>query len=403
MKLKSDLMNNKLIPRLRFKEFSGGWEENRIKDISKIVRGASPRPIKDPKWFSKNSNVGWLRISDVTSQNGRIHYIKQKISKLGEEKTRVIKTPHLILSIAATVGEPAINYVKTGIHDGFVIFKDPEFNIAFMFQWLKMFKPFWTKYGQSGSQVNLNSNIINNQEINIPSLNEQQKIGSFFAKLDQLIELQNKKIEQLKKLKRGYLQKIFPQKGENVPRLRFDFTDNWKINKISNLYKITMGQSPHSKNYTTDNKYEILIQGNADIFNGKINPRIFTKEVTKESYYDEIILTVRAPVGEVAINQYNKVVIGRGVASIKPGNLFLYYLLNLLRNNGFWNKISSGSTFQSINSHDINNVIINIPEINEQNKIGELLYKVDRFINYENYKLYQFKQLKKAYLQEMFC
>ncbi|GLB46204.1 hypothetical protein WR164_01830 [Philodulcilactobacillus myokoensis] len=396
-------MNNKLIPRLRFKEFSGGWEENRIKDISKIVRGASPRPIKDPKWFSKNSNVGWLRISDVTSQNGRIHYIKQKISKLGEEKTRVIKTPHLILSIAATVGEPAINYVKTGIHDGFVIFKDPEFNIAFMFQWLKMFKPFWTKYGQSGSQVNLNSNIINNQEINIPSLNEQQKIGSFFAKLDQLIELQNKKIEQLKKLKRGYLQKIFPQKGENVPRLRFDFTDNWKINKISNLYKITMGQSPHSKNYTTDNKYEILIQGNADIFNGKINPRIFTKEVTKESYYDEIILTVRAPVGEVAINQYNKVVIGRGVASIKPGNLFLYYLLNLLRNNGFWNKISSGSTFQSINSHDINNVIINIPEINEQNKIGELLYKVDRFINYENYKLYQFKQLKKAYLQEMFC
>ncbi|MFD3057675.1 restriction endonuclease subunit S domain-containing protein [Streptococcus agalactiae] len=97
-----------------------GREE--LGELSNIVRGASPRPIQDPKWFDTESDVGWLRISDVTEQEGRITYLQQRISKLGQEKTRVLKDSHLLLSIAATVGKPVINYVKTGIHDGFLVF-----------------------------------------------------------------------------------------------------------------------------------------------------------------------------------------------------------------------------------------------------------------------------------------
>lgn len=87
--------------------------------MSEIIRGASPRPIQDPKWFDDNSDVGWLRISDVTNQNGRVKFLEQKISKLAQKKTRVLETPHLLLSIAASVGKPVINYTKTGVHDGF--------------------------------------------------------------------------------------------------------------------------------------------------------------------------------------------------------------------------------------------------------------------------------------------
>ncbi|WP_416470639.1 restriction endonuclease subunit S [Streptococcus thermophilus] len=199
----------KTIPEIRLERFEGEWEEKCIGEIADIVRGASPRPIQDPKWFDSNSEIGWLRISDVTSQNGRIHSLEQKISKLGQEKTRVLTEPHLLLSIAATVGKPVVNYVKTGVHDGFLIFMNPKFDREFMFQWLEMFREKWNRYGQPGSQVNLNSDIVKNQKILIPCMEEQKAIGAYFSNLDNLIVAHQEKISQLETLKKKLLQDMF--------------------------------------------------------------------------------------------------------------------------------------------------------------------------------------------------
>ena len=201
--------NGSKFPQLRFAGFADAWEERKLGELANIVRGASPRPIQDPKWFDKDSDIGWLRISDVTEQDGRIRHLEQRISKLGQEKTRVLMEPHLLLSIAATVGKPLVNYVKTGVHDGFLIFLNPVFDREFMFQWLDMFRPKWKKYGQPGSQVNLNSELVRNQEIDLPRIEEQQKIGSFFKQLDETIALHQRKLEKLQELKKGYLQKMF--------------------------------------------------------------------------------------------------------------------------------------------------------------------------------------------------
>ena len=114
-----------------------------------------------------------------------------------------------MLSIAATVGKPVVNYVKTGVHDGFLIFLNPTFEREFMFQWLEMFRPKWQKYGQPGSQVNLNSELVRNQEIVLPNYKEQQKIGSFFKQLDDTIALHQRKLDLLKEQKKGFLQKMF--------------------------------------------------------------------------------------------------------------------------------------------------------------------------------------------------
>jgi len=177
------------VPRLRFTSFTEPWIPKKMGDIADIVRGSSPRPIQDPIWFNNGSDVGWLRISDVTAQDGRIHYLEQKISEAGQSKTRVLTTPHLLLSIAATVGKPVINYVKTGVHDGFLIFLAPQFNQEFMFQWLEMYRPQWQQYGQPGSQMNLNSDLVKSQEIYLPNSDEQIYIGNFFLTLDELIKL----------------------------------------------------------------------------------------------------------------------------------------------------------------------------------------------------------------------
>lgn len=158
---------NETKPKLRFRNFNCDWKLLMLGELASIVRGASPRPIQDPKWFDDKSDIGWLRIADVTEQEGRIYHLKQHISMLAQEKTRVLTEPHLLLSIAATVGKPVVNYVKTGVHDGFLIFLQPNFNLEFMFQWLEMFQPKWQKYGQPGSQVNLNSELVKKSKHNV--------------------------------------------------------------------------------------------------------------------------------------------------------------------------------------------------------------------------------------------
>lgn len=196
-------------PEWRFDGFYGEWKEIKIGDLAQISRGASPRPIQDPQWFDETSNIGWLRISDVTKQNGRIHHLEQKLSKLGQQKTRVIEKPHLLLSIAATVGKPVINYIPTGVHDGFLIFYTPLFDIEYMFQWLEMFRNNWRKYGQPGSQVNLNSELVRNQKIIIPSIIEQEKIARFLAMIDKKIRFEEEKLMALQQKRQGFMQQMF--------------------------------------------------------------------------------------------------------------------------------------------------------------------------------------------------
>ena len=201
--------NGEQFPELRFPGFTDAWEQRKLGEVAEIVRGASPRPIADPKWFDNKSDIGWLRISDVTSQDGRIKSLEQRISKLGQEKTRVLMTPHLLLSIAATVGKPVINYVPTGVHDGFLIFMNPKFNIIYAFWWLEMFREKWNRHGQPGSQVNLNSELVKNQEISLPSDEEQIAISSFFENFDNLITLHQRKLEHLQLQKKALLQQMF--------------------------------------------------------------------------------------------------------------------------------------------------------------------------------------------------
>src|SRR5699024_6437028 len=99
--------------------------------------------------------------------------------------------------------------------------------------------------------------------------------------------------------------------GTKVPALRFKgFNDEWVEKKLGDIVPITMGQSPKSANYTTNPEDYILVQGNADLKNNEIVPRVWTTQKTKISLKNDILLTVRAPVGDVAINTYDEVVLG---------------------------------------------------------------------------------------------
>ena len=190
--------------------------------------------------------------------------------------------------------------------------------------------------------------------------------------------------------------------NKKTPEIRFKgFTDDWEQRKLDEITKITMGQSPKSNNYTNNPNDCLLIQGNADLDSGRVVPRIWTTEITKKSYPNDIIFTVRAPVGEVARSSYFST-IGRGVCAFK-GNEFLYYELVRKNEIKFWEKLSSGSTFDSINSEQLKNIYINMPkEILEQGKIGKILGKLDNLITLHQRKYEKLKNIKQSLLEKMF-
>lgn len=396
------------VPKRRFKEFlnAGDWEQRKLGDLAEIVRGASPRPISDPKWFDNDSSVGWLRIADVTAQDGRIRYLEQKISELGQEKTRVIKTPHLLLSIAATVGKPVINYVPTGVHDGFLIFLNPKFNILYTFWWLEMFREKWNKYGQPGSQVNLNSDLVKNQVINIPNEKEQDKISSFLESLDKIITLHQRKLDKLQATKKALLQEMFPEEGQDKPKRRFKgFTDAWEQRKLGNLATVEMNKRIFKEQTTTKGDipfYKIGTFGSdADSF---ISRALFEEYKNKYPYPN---------IGDILISASGS--IGRTV--VYNGEDAYYQDSNIvwLNHNGqidnsfllqFYNQVKwaglEGSTIKRLYNKNILETNIALPKIEEQRLIGKFFKLVDSSITLHQRKLDKLKNLKQAYLNEMF-
>ena len=204
--LKKGLCQTLLTAKTRLRGFSGDWEVVRLGDIAEIKRGASPRPIQDPKWFDEDSKIHWIRISDIN--NKYLCGTEQKLSKIGVEKSRYVPINSLIMSMCATLGRPAITKIETCIHDGFVCFYNLRASEEFLFYYLKLIEERWKFKGQLGSQSNLNTDIIKNLQIPLPPLAEQEKIAEILSEADNEITLLEQKLESLKSQKKGLMQKL---------------------------------------------------------------------------------------------------------------------------------------------------------------------------------------------------
>lgn len=184
-------------------------------------------------------------------------------------------------------------------------------------------------------------------------------------------------------------------------KIRFKkYNDVWENVKLTEAAPIVMGQSPDSKNYTDNPNDYILVQGNADMQNGRVVPRVWTTQITKLAEKGDLILSVRAPVGDIGKTDYN-VVLGRGVAAIK-GNEFIFQLLSRMKQFNYWSKLSTGSTFESINSSDIKSTEIYLPSQDEQSAIGSLFRILDDLLASYKDNLANYQSLKATMLSKMF-
>lgn len=178
---------------------------------------------------------------------------------------------------------------------------------------------------------------------------------------------------------------------------------DWEVKKLSGVSKIIMGQSPDSKNYFD---YEIglpLLQGNADIKERKSIKRIWTTQITKICEKNDIVMSVRAPVGTIAKATF-KSCIGRGVCSIIPNEKIVkQYLYTYLEHyEKKWKNLSQGSTFESISSSDIKSLNVPLPPFREQQKIAEILSTWDKAIQETNNIIKSLEKRNKALANKLF-
>lgn len=395
------IMANK--PRIRFRGFTEDWEQRKLDDIAKIKTGGGTPKTANPEYWS--GNIPWIQSSDL-AEGDIVHVNINKFinnNALKNSAAKLISRDSIALVTRVGVGKVAvINQDFTTSQDFLSLSDFDGSDIKFLAYQLYRLMQENAKVLQGTSIKGITKTELIEQSISIPSSGQEQNlISAVLSKIDSIITLHQCKLKKLNLAKKSLLQKLFPRNGSQIPGVRFKgFTDAWEQRKLSDITDVIMGQSPSSKNYTDNPNDNILVQGNADLKDGKVIPRLWTKEITKTIDKDGIILTVRAPVGDVAKTDY-KVVLGRGVAGIK-GNDFIYQFLQKLQYNRHWVSLSSGSTFESINSNDIKDLIIDIPSIEEQNKISMLLNNVNSIITLHQRKLERLQEVKKGLLQKMF-
>lgn len=194
-------------------EIPEDWDAIKMGDLAKIQRGASPRPIDSPIWFERNSTVGWLRISDVTKTSKYLTETTQSLSELGIANSRFVPENNLVMSICATVGKPIITKKDLCIHDGFVVFNGLSVNQDFMYYILKELEDEWSKQGQTGSQMNLNTDLINGTYVAVPKdKTEQTAIATILSDMDEEIQALEQRLGKTRQIKQGMMQELLTGK-----------------------------------------------------------------------------------------------------------------------------------------------------------------------------------------------
>jgi type I restriction enzyme S subunit len=400
-----------------------GWKLKTIGELANVKRGASPRPINDSQWWG--GNVGWVRISDVTSSNKYLNKTTQYLSDLGVSKSVKIDKGEVVLSICATIGKPIIVNVDACIHDGFVWFNKLEKTIhrEFWYYFLLSNQEFLASQRQSGTQGNLNTSIVSDLLCYLPPLPEQQKIAAILTSVDEVIEKTQAQINKLKDLKTGMMQELLTR-GVGVdgkPHTEFKDSPVGRIPKgwavvpleelVKNDKKITYGIVQAGPHYEGGVPYIRVSDMSSRHLTKKgmllTSPEIARKFERSSVRAGDIVYALRGMIGHVHIvpSELNGANLTQGTARISPSeNINTNYLLWAMRSPyvALQNDLEAkGSTFKEVTLASLRQIHIAVPSGREQQCISSSLSSIESRIYTTEDKLNHLKALKKALMQDL--
>jgi type I restriction enzyme S subunit len=380
------------------------WEVVRLGEVGEIKLGRTPERKEKKYW--EEGVIPWVKIQDL---NNRIIYdTSEKISNVAFKeifKEKFVPKGTLLLSFKLTIGKVGILSIDAVHHEGIasLFLKEKKASKEYLFYLFQNIDyDFYLDPYVKGKT--LNKEKLNNFPIPLPPLSEQQKIAKVLDKIQQAIEIQDRIIEETKNLKKSLMKKLFTEGlyGEEPKETEIGLIPkSWEVVRLGEVAKLTMGQSPASATYNLKGIGLPFLQGKAEFGELYPNPIKYCSKPLKLAQEGDILISVRAPVGDVNIAQ-SRYAIGRGLGSIRPISVekwFLFYFLVFAKNR--IEEEGTGSTFKAIRKSNLENFKIPLPPLEQQKQIAHILSIVDKKIKIEQRKKVVLKELFKTMLYKL--
>ena len=390
-------------PQLRFKGFTDPWEQRKLGEVADIIGGGTPSTNVSEYW---NGDIDWYSPVEIGNQI-YIDESQKKITGLGLQKSsaHILPVGTVLFTSRAGIGNTAILAKEGCTNQGFqsiVPYKD-LLNSYFIFSRTSELKRYGEINGAGSTFIEVSGKQMAKMPISVPSIEEQQKIGTFFKQLDDTITLHQRKLAKLKELKQGYLQKLFPKNGSKFPQLRFaGFADAWEQRKLGEVATFLNGRAYKQDELLDSGKYKVLRVGN---FYTNDSWYYSNMELGDKYYVDkgDLVYTWSATFGP-HIWSGEKVIYHYHIWKVELSKfLDRNFTLQLLEaDKARLLSSTNGSTMIHVTKGDMESKIVSIPNIDEQKQIGTFFQQLDKTIALHQRKLDLLKEQKKGFLQKMF-
>ena len=373
------------------------WDVVRIGDIADIKNGATPSTRIAANW---NGSIPWCTPTDVTNTPGKyLTGTARSITRQGLDAcgASLLPADALLLCSRATIGEIKIASSPVCTNQGFksLVCTD-RVHSEFLYYLVLALKPRLIRQAIGSTFLEVGKQALASMRVQSPPLREQRAVADALSDVDGLIESLETLIAKKRDVKTATMQQLLTGRTRLAGS-----SGSWSEEGLGSLAIVVMGQSPSSVSYNSDGKGLPLIQGNADIENRRAIDRVWTTQASKVCSFGDLLLTVRAPVGYVAVAS-RTACLGRGVCGLKPrcDSAFLFYALLHAENR--WQSFEQGSTFTAANSEQIKQFRLRVPdEHREQGAIAAVLSDMDAEISALDSRIGKVRAVKQGMMQQL--
>ena len=405
-------------PQIRFAGFTDAWEQRKLSELFEERNEQAPMS-EDYPLMAFIANIGVAPKGDRYDRSALVHDEKGKKYKRTEKGDFIYSSNNLE---TGSIG--LNNYGNACISPVYSIFKskhtvDPEFmgRILLRKEFINQMVCF--RQGVVYGQWKIHEDDFLNLTISVPKTEEQQEIGKFFAHIDSLITLHQRKCDALQKFKKSMLQKMFPQNGESVPEIRFaGFTDAWEQRKLGDICPTFLDGDWIESKDQSDSGVRLIQTGNIGV-GTYIEKEDRAKWVSEDTFNrlhceevfagDILISRLPEPAGRACIVPETglKMITAVDVTIARTSDEYdSNFILQFLCSDNYFKAVGntlSGSTRQRISRSNLEQIPVPIaPTMQEQEQVGAFFSQLDNLITLHQRKLETLQKMKKSLLQKMF-
>ena len=388
-------------PAIRFKGFSDAWEQRKVSELFRVTRGYVLAATQTET--TKTDEKPYPVYSSQTKDKGLMGYYKDYLYE--DAITWTTDGAN-----AGTVNYRAGKFYCTNVC-GVLLSNEVKANQMIAEALNSVAKGYVSYVGNPKLMNNVMADIV----IQIPTqAEEREQLSSFFAKLDNLITLHQRKFEKLTNVKKSMLEKMFPQNGSSYPEIRFKgFTDPWEQRKAIDIADYSKGNG-YSKGDLTDAGTPIILYGRLytkyQFAISEVDTFAFPRNGAVYSQGNEVIVPASGETAEdiarASAVEKSGVLLGGDLNILRPFDFINPLFLALAISNGEPQKElakkAQGKSVVHIHNTDIQEVTIAYPSRTEQDRIVSVFRQLDNLITLHQRELEKLQNIKKSMLEKMF-